>query len=801
MSADFGKHSLTITSIVFLSLWAGATFGQAAESPDDKLQALVREDWAAQERRHGRAPQEPAAITDAYRRAQALVADLSSMERPPGLEKEAAQIASLAEKVRRADQLDEAGRLALYHQIRSVTRSAALQNPLLAGKPLTFMKRRRFICQMLHEYLGYFYDYGDIAGGGIYILEQPGRSLAVRDLIGGRLPKGNYTTLALSYDAKTIYFAFAERAEVKPDYYSPQRRCFHVYAVDADGQNLRQLTEGCNDDFDPCPLPDGGIAFMSTRRGGFGRCHNPWEPLPSYTLHRMDASGGNIRILSFHETNEWHPAVLNDGRIVYTRWDYVDRPAANYHGLWVSHPDGTNPTILFGNYTQRINACYQPHAIPGSNKVAFIAGAHHANVGGSLVIVDPDRYRLDAATCEDRFESVEVLTPEVCFPEGVGWPKSWFHSPWPLSEKYFLVAFSFEPLPGMGPNVKTDNYTGLYYFDRFGNMELLYRDPEFSSMYPIPLAARPKPPILADTTRTEGPPEGEFILTDVRQSFLPLPPSRPIRQLRIFQVLPKTTTHVANQPRLGYANAESARMMLGTVPVEADGSAYFRAPAGKPLYFQAVDQAGHAVQTMRSITYLHAGEQRSCLGCHESPGVASSPGTPLSGAAVFGMPIGRLAVPAVLALRRPPSKIEPGPPGTQPLSYPLLVQPVLDRYCVRCHDGTGGELKGPPALTGEPVNTFTRSYESLRPYVRWYEWGGKSIREIGTQPGHSGADESRLLQVLQDTTHKQHVELPQEDHLRLCLWLDANVPFYGTYEKEAQVAQQAGRAVPPPELQ
>ncbi len=170
------------------------------------------------------------------------------------------------------------------------------------------MKRRRFICQMLHEYLGYFYDYGDIAGGGVYVLEQPGRSLAVRDLIGGRLPKGNYTTLALSYDARTIYFAFAERAEVKPDYYSPQRRCFHLYAVDADGPNLRQLTDGCNDDFDPCPLPDGGIAFMSTRRGGFGRCHNPWEPLPAYTLHRMDASGGNIRTLSFHETNEWHPA-------------------------------------------------------------------------------------------------------------------------------------------------------------------------------------------------------------------------------------------------------------------------------------------------------------------------------------------------------------------------------------------------------------------------------------------------------------------------------------------------------------
>jgi hypothetical protein len=166
-------------------------------------------------------------------------------------------------------------------------------------------------------------------------------------------------------------------------------------------------------------------------------------------------------------------------------------------------------------------------------------------------------------------------------------------------------------------------------------------------------------------------------------------------------------------------------------------------------------------------------------------------------------------------LRRSPSKIEPGPEGTQPLSYPLLVQPVLDRHCVRCHDGGlvgatgpqthnsafGSPMHASPVLTGEPVNTFTQSYESLRPYVRWYEWGGKSIREIGTQPGHSGADESRLLKIVQDATHKQHVQLLEEDYLRLCLWLDANVPFYGTYEKEAQAAQQAGRVVPPPEVQ
>lgn len=741
--------------------------------------SLVDADWTAQEHRRGRSPQDLAAVADAYKRAEALLRDLQSMSPPPDLKNEAVELESLRPKVADVSPLDEAGRLTLYREVRSVTRSIALKNPLIADKSILFMKRRRFICQMLHEYLGYFYDYGDIAGGGVYVLREPGGSPDVQDLIAGRLPKGNYTTLALSYDARTVYFAFAERAETKPDFYSPQRRCFHIYAVDIDGTNLRQLTTGCNDDFDPCPLPDGGIAFMSTRRGGFGRCHNPWEPLPAYTLHRMDASGENVRMLSFHETNEWHPAVLNDGRIIYTRWDYVDRSAANYHGLWVSNPDGTNPSILFGNYTQRINACYQAKAVPGSNKVAFIAGAHHADVGGSLVLVDPDKYRLDPTTGEDRFESIEVLTPEVCFPEGVGWPKSYFHSPWPLSENHFLVAFSHKPLPGMGPNVKEDNYTGLYYFDRFGNLELLYQDPNFSCMYPVPLQRRPRPPSLASTLDPGLGDEGEFILTDVRQSFFPLPAARAIRQLRIFQVLPKTTTHVANQPRLGHANAESARMLLGTVPAEADGSAYFRAPARKPLYFQAVDEAGHAVQTMRSVTYLQPGERRSCLGCHEPFGTTS---------ARNGRP---------QALGRPPSQIEPGPEGTRPMSYPLLVQPVLDRHCVKCHN----DSKSPPVLTSEPAKTFTRSYESLRPYVRWYEWGGESIQEIGTRPGHSGADESRLLKILKDATHAEHVRLPPEDYMRLCIWLDANVPFYGTYEKEAELAQKAGQAVPPPPVQ
>ena len=789
--------AIAITIVVFTAS-AVASDKPTNVTPASKVHHGSREsveaDWTAQEERRGREPHAPEAIGDAYGRAERLLKFQLNMPAAANLQQSAATLKRLRQALETSESLDEVGRLALYHRIRWFTRDLALDNPLVASRPFVFLKRRRFVCQMLHEYLGYYYDYADIEGGGVYVLDQPGRSLALRDVVRDRLPRGNFTTLALSYDANTIYFAFAERAAEKPDYYSPQRRCFHIFAVDAGGDNLRQLTDGPDDDFDPCPLPDGGIAFMSTRRGGFGRCHNPWEPLPTYTLHRMDASGANVRTLSFHETNEWHPSVLNDGRIVYSRWDYVDRSASNFHGIWTSNPDGTNPSVLFGNYTKRINACYQPRAIPGSNRIAFIAGAHHAAVGGSLVILDPERIGLDRQTGQDTFDAIEVLTPEVCFPEAPGWPDSYFHSPWPLSENCFLVAFSFDPLPGMGPRVREDTETGLYYFDRFGNLELLYREPGISCMYPIPLAPRPVPPILPDSgsacmptagtdnTAPISDEEGEFVLMDVERSLMPLPDARPIRSLRIFQVLPKTETHVADRPKLGYARAESARMLLGTVPVEADGSAYFRAPARRPLYFQAVDETGRAVQTMRSVTYLQPGQRRGCVGCHEPVGTS---------------PQGR----EVLALRRPPSAITSGTDGSRPFCYSRLVQPVLDRHCIGCHDGSKGADKSRLVLTGEPTGSFIRSYESLQPFARWYEWGGASIGAVATRPGQSGADASPLMRVLGDSVHADQVRLSAGDRRRICVWLDGNAPFYGTYSEQEQRLQQRGKPVPPPRVQ
>ena len=322
----------------------------ADKQPDVEMRRAVEEDWELQEQRWGRIPGSVESVREAVARTERLLVHRSADAAAE------AKLAELRQAVTGIQSLDAAGRLTLYRRARWFARELALADRRVTGQPLLFMKRNRFICQMLHEYMGYFQDYGNVApGGGVFVLERPGYSLQTHNLISARLTNGNFTTLALSHDARKIYFAFAERSEKKPAFTSPERRSFHIFTMTLDGAALRQLTSGVADDFDPCPLPDGGLAFISSRRGGFARCNNSWEPCATYTLHRMDADGANIHALSFHETDEWHPFVLNDGRIAFTRWDYVDRSAANFHGIWSCRADGTGVTALFGNNIRAIN--------------------------------------------------------------------------------------------------------------------------------------------------------------------------------------------------------------------------------------------------------------------------------------------------------------------------------------------------------------------------------------------------------------------------------------------------------------
>lgn len=789
-----------VLSLIFTT-WAFA-------GVDEYREAVIR-DWTRQERHAGRDLHSNEALSSLIVRAEALLE--WARKQPWTPETLLDVLRQKTDETRRETdgESNDAKRRQRYLELRSAIRDVVLAHPDVRGQPLVFVTGQRFTCQMLHEYMSYYYQKSGMNGGGIYLLKKPGESFETESLTGGRFPKGVFSTLSLSYDAGSIYFAFADFSKVQPDgmpkigsntmarqgfdptfapeYMKQEEGKFHLFKMSLQDRSLTQLTAGPDDDFDPVELPDGRLVFLSTRRGGFGRCHGAWEPLQIHTLHWLDGDG-SVHCLSWHETNEWHPAVMNDGRILYTRWDYVDRSASQHHGLWTTNPDGTAAAVLFGNYTYDPNACYQAKAVPGTNKILFVGGAHHLNVGGPLVMLDPSKVRYDPETGRDSLAAMEVLTPEVDLPEVAAdlsrICKQYYHSPWPLSENVWLTAFSHEPLGGYLNRTETCGKLGLYYRDRLGNLELLYEDPgEDSCMHPIPVTVREKPRAVPSVLPEEpGEDVGTFVLSDVYESLVPFPGGRSIKELRIFQLLPKGPDHRAHFPPVGHPYAGNARLLLGTVPVEADGSAYFKVPARLPVYFQAVDDRGKAVQSMRSIVYLQPGENRGCIGCHEQTRtVQTNVGTRNT------------------AVRRPPSEIKPGPNFTRPFSYPLFVQPVLDRNCVSCHSGRENGVE--PPLTGRAEPPFTQSYQRLKPFVRWYEWlPDNSHRDVSTLPGEGGVDICPLTKILDDKNH-ENVALSEEDRRHLYLWLDFNVPFFGVYDAQEQDKQLRGLPVSVPELQ
>jgi hypothetical protein len=685
----------------------------------------------------------------------------------------------------------------LWRDVHHLRREIVFANPLSDAGPLLFVKR--VPAHFSHQLTQY---YGRCArgGGGLYLLDAPGKAMECRELVSHQLPLGSYMHPEVAYDGNRILFAYCE---VPFDPTDPTReQCFgrhyHLYEVRPDGSGLRQMTEGPYDDFSPRELPDGNLMFISTRRGGYHRCGR--GPCNVYTLALADPDGANPRTVSFHETQEWDPAVLADGRVVYTRWDYVDRNAVHYQQLWSVRPDGSAPAIYYGNNTFNPVGVWEARQIPGSPNIMATAAAHHAMTAGSIILLDTTRG-------VDGLEPITRLTPDAPFPESETrvpprgwhapgspkeydtpeeakrWPGHCYRSPYPLSETYFLAAYSFDSLIGE-PSGNKPNMFGLYLVDAFGNKELLYRDLNIASQWPLPLWPRPRPPLLPSTRDPQLAEEGvgTFFLQDVYASD-PSLPQRDIKRLRIVQVLPKTTPH-ANQPTVGFANASPGKQVLGTVPVEADGSAFFRAPAGIPLAFQALDEKGRAVQIMRSITYLQLGEKVSCVGCHEHRLTAPPETT---------MP---------MAMQRPPSEIQPGPDGSNPLSYPILVQPVLDKHCVECHGGekpAGPEGK-PIVLTGEPDGRYSKSYNVLGKLVPYSSWGGlEQNGEPLTQPDRFGARASRLMDMLLKGHHD--VKLDETDMDRIVTWMDANALFYGTFEPEDQARQLRGERIDGPALQ
>ncbi|MCC6353021.1 MAG: hypothetical protein IT577_03990 [Verrucomicrobiae bacterium] len=760
------------------------------------LWAMVQEDWIRQDHIDGSGARFFAAATNHIARARAILEGLRHAPGTPGLNSETSGLSRLTTQCAQPTAAPAAAR-ALWIDARILKRRILLAHPLLDFEELLVCKRA--MPSWSHLVAQYF-GWRQRSGGGLYALRHPGHSLELRDVVGGRLPEGSYLEPRLSHDAERVLFAFVACDKTTPAPTSlavneagPAERYYHLYEVPVSGGAPRQLTDGPYDDMMGEYLPDGGIVFCSSRRKGYSRCFGPeysprWD---TYTLHRMDADGANIRTLSQNDVSEWFPAISHAGQILFARWDYIDRDAVTHQNLWACRPDGTNPFAVWGNALPKPHCTFQAKPIPGSRKIVFTAAAHHAITAGPVCLLDP-------ALGPNNPDAVERITP-MPFPEAEGAIKEWYESPWPLSESLFLVAHSPLPLRMQGEHARepnADNALGICLLDRHGNRELLYRDPDISTTTPIPIAARPRPPVIPSLLPKDPPPHGEMFITDVYQGLEGVPRGS-IAAIRIVQLFPKTTP-VANQPRIGLAGEENARAILGTVPVEADGSARFLVPANKKILFQAIDRDGFARRTMRSSTYVQPGEVTSCVGCHE-----------------YGTTTHLPRAAQTLAMGRPPSRIEPGTLGGRPFSFVEIVQPVLDRHCVSCHGGQKTEAK--IDLTGQPTNGFTRSYWTLCGSAdSWHDRRSQPERDAEdlvpryrqrnqiqiTPPDDiRSARRSRLMRHLLEGDGHQDVKLSDDDVRRIAAWIDLNAIFYGSYDPGQQAAQLAGQPIPMPEIQ
>lgn len=643
-----------------------------------------------------------------------------------------------------------------FLKLSALARRIAFDNPLLDFDDLLFIGYE-FPNNEVHM-CDQYNPWNINMGGGLFILKGFKTSNPVLvDVLknsrvengpfkGSYLSGGAFLSPDLSYDGKTILFAWSP----------PNNKCYHIFKVNTDGTSLVQLTDGPSsefnflqnsnhNDFDPIWLPNGRIIFISDRRGGYGRCHTKGKP--TFTLHSMKDDGSDIVCLSYHETNEWHPSVDNDGKIVYTRWDYVDRDDCIAHHLWTCFPDGRDPRSYHGNYPhpfetitgsnwrdgrwERPNAEFNIRAIPNSQKYIATAAGHHGYTFGELIMIDP------AIEDDGKVSQVKrITTAWKDWPDFVTGP---YGTAWPLSEDYYIC---------------NKNKT-IILRDRFGGEQLIYSSSTWRPIDPIPLKARQKHPSpITATWQGERKNSSDHYratikVNDVYTADIPLPPNTVVKKMRIVQVFPKET-RLINEPRNGYPAEALTRMSLGTVPVESDGSVYCEAPVGKIIYFQLIDDKGLAVQSMRTATYVHEGEQMMCVGCHENKWEAVQIGT------------------NKLAYLRPPSKLEPDAGGVEPVNFARLVKPVFDNKCASCHRERS---KGPDMSFGSLKKYAFYFCGDGNPYIN-----GDIVTPVKggsrTTPGKFGAAFSRLINFLNPSHY--NVSLTPEEYQRITLWLDLN---------------------------
>ena len=535
---------------------------------------------------------------------------------------------------------------------------------------------------------------------------------------------------------------------------------WQVFEIGTDGEDLRQVTTGEHADinnYDACYLPNGRIIFASTAALQGVPCVGGRDQVAN--LYLMEADGTGIRQLCFDQDHNWCPTVLNDGRVMFTRWEYSDTPHYFTRLLFRMNPDGSGQMAHYGSNSYWPNSIFYARPIPGhpTRIVGIVSGHHGVARMGELIVFDPALGQHEARGVVQRIPGYGKKVSPVIRDQLVNasWPR--FLHPYPLGEpgtgrgggKYFLV--SCQPHPGAP--------WGIYVADVFDNIVKLKEEPGSFLFEPVPLQPTEHPPVIPDRVRPDMRYATVYLADVYAGPGLAGVPRGTIKSLRLFS-FDYGYRGLANHTYIGIDGPWDVHRILGTVPVESDGSALFRVPANTPISVQPLDGGGRAVQLMRSWFTAMPGEQLSCVGCHESP----SRTPPLRAAA---------------ASYRRPAEIEPWYGPARGFSFDREVQPVVDRHCIGCHNGTplaDGEQIPDLRPPGADDHGVSRAYRSLHRYVR--RPGPESDYHI-LPAGEYHADTSELMQML--AKGHGNVRLDPESVDRLVTWIDLNVPYYGTW--------------------
>ncbi|KPK48097.1 MAG: hypothetical protein AMK72_07560 [Planctomycetes bacterium SM23_25] len=625
--------------------------------------------------------------------------------------------------------------------------------------PIAFVKREHFQRPFGVGTLYCWNVFGP--GGGIYTYDPAHPEKGEKEIF--RRDDGTIFDMNVSYDARKLLFAWMRLAKTPEDKqkelgYRGNPDSFHIYEIHVDGTGLRQITTGRFHDVHPVYLPDGRIAFISTRGKSYSMC----QPGLSSALFTMNADGTDIRRIEFSTLADISPHVLDDGSILFMRWEYQDKSLFTLQSLWTINPDGTRLQLFYGNTITNPNVVWQAKPIPDTETFLCTLGPHHGNPVGAIGILDR-RYGLEDP------KGLVNITPEYEYVPSTkvhagGGPGDkqyyWaYRDPWPVSKDLFLVAYGGLPHEGK-PRYR------IYALHPGGAKAMVIEDKAISCFNPVPLVPRTLPKVVLPMPKTQQD-YGTFFVADIYQGPLGRRVERgQVKEIRILTQVPKpcnmrgqrTYDHDPVISRGSYY----VKACYGTVPVEADGSAYFKAPSGVELYFEAVDKDGKEVHRMGSVTQIMPGEHQSCVGCHE----------PRSATAPLTRP---------LAMMRAPSGITPPPWGEAgPIDFVRHVQPVFDTYCVSCHSGPT------PAkdldLSGDKTRFFNMAYDSLleRKLVHFI-YINQGLTD-NFRPLETGSSVSRLAGYLEDCQGRSQAKMPDNDRRKVYAWIDANCPYYSTYD-------------------